>query len=263
MKLEQKRMNLFTQLYKSIFDYNSYRYFKKLSMGRAILYLFFTTLIIGSLGLVKPTYDFKKNASELTDVFMNKVPNFTFENGELKVYGDMPIIVEEKDETIIIDTTGKTDETILNKYKTGIFISKNKFVEKNSNVEQLETKFNKLFGIAFSKQDLEGMLPMLNTVNVFVFIIGLLVYFFGKLFSGLIVALTASIVTSSKRMDMRFETLYKLSIFALTLPSILKVIVQSTGEYLPFFDMIYYTIALIYVIKAILLKNKEDKIVSV
>lgn len=262
MKLEEKRMNVFSQLYKSIFDYNSYKYFEKLSMGRVIFYLFFTTIIIGSLGLIKPTYEFRKNASALTDVFMNKVPNFTFKDGELEAYGDMPIIVKENDETIIIDTTGKTDETILGKYKTGIFISKNKFVQKNSNSEQVETKFSKLFGVEFSKQDLEGMLPMLNTVNVFVFLIGLLVYFFGKLFSGIIVALTASIVTSTKQMNMKFEALYKLSIFALTLPSILKVIVQSTGKYLPFFDMAYYAIALIYVIKAILLKSKEEKTIS-
>lgn len=143
-------------------------------------YLLFVTLIVGTLGLIKPIYDFNMNVQEMNDVFKNQVSDFTFKNGELKAEGKMPVIAKEKHDVIIIDTSGGTDKNILNSYKTAVFISKDGIVKKSGG-QYIEVGFDKLpQGINFSKSDIKDLILPLKLINVFMILGGLIVYFLAR-----------------------------------------------------------------------------------
>lgn len=257
MDSKQKKMNFFTQLFKSIFDFNGYKYFVKSKTSQSMVYLLFVTLIFGTLGLIKPMYVFNRNVEEIDDVFENKVSDFVFENGELNVSGKMPVTVRKKHNTVIIDTSGSTDRSVLDKYASAVFISKNEIIKKENN-EYIEASFNKLpAGIKVIKADLKNLESFMKWVNVFMAAAGLIAYFFGKIISAIMTSFAATIVTAVKGVELKFDELFKLSIYALTLPSILKIIVSCSGKDISFFYLVYYTIALIYVSKAVSLIKEE------
>lgn len=262
MDLKQKKMNFFTQLFKSIFDFNSYKYFVKLKTSQSMAYLLLITLIFGTLSVIKPIYGFNMNVQEIDDVFKNKVSDFTFQNGKLNVHGEMPVIAKEKHNVIIIDTSGHTDRSIVDGYKTAVFISKDAIVKKDNN-EYIDVDFDKLpQGINFSKSDIKDLILPIKWINVFMILGGLIVYFFGKIISALMISFAATIITAVKNVELSFDKLFKLSIYALTLPSILKIVVEVSGKYISFFTFVYYTIAFIYVGKAISLIKEENQSIT-
>ena len=52
-------------------------------------------------------------------------------DGQLKIDGKMPIVISNRNnDYYIIDTSGKTDQSVLNSYDRGVLILKDKLIQK-------------------------------------------------------------------------------------------------------------------------------------
>ena len=139
--------------------------------------------------------------------------------------------------------------------KTVIFIGKDKLVQKKNNIETRSFSFKDFQSLNLNKADVEKFIPMLRWINVFIIIFGLLWFFVSKLVSALFLSLIGLVLSGIKNVKMNFSSLYKLSIYSLTLPILIKVVCSGFGISIPHFWLLYYTVGSIYLWNAITVKK--------
>ena len=246
-EMEEEKMGFFSKLKNSIFDPTAYNTFLKESTGRAVVYLLLLCLIFGGLNAIRNVYDFNRGIIVALSDFKEKVPNFTLENGELNVEGQMPIIINEgQASVVIIDTSGKSEGNVLDKYSSGVFISKTKFIQKKNAIQKTETDFANLRTLTITKPQVESWIGLAKYANIFIVVFGPIFFFAFKFISAFIVTLLGLIINAFFKAKVNFAELYKLSIYALTFSIMLKVFFAVISIEVPHFWMLYYGIPLIY-----------------
>jgi len=254
----EKKMNLFAQFYSSITRLEAYKYFFRQSFGKAFLYLFLISIPLAGISGFRAIYDYNMAINDATSYVKTDFPNFQLKNGELEVDAKMPYIVEKTEEIIIIDTTDKADATILNDYESGIFISKYGLDYKKSAFETRKIDFASLNGVTFTKDNLLKWIPYLKWFILAIIFFGFFFYIIGKLISALLLSIGGIIMAKVLKHRISFGNLYKLSIYSLTLSMLIQALINLMGLTIPFFSLIYYGIALVYLWKVIkVLKNQE------
>lgn len=257
--VEETKMNVFLKIFKSIGDFKAYKTFAKGKVGSAIFYLFIISLIFSIISLSVSFITLNEGVVYIKEDFMEKIPYFEFENGELTVHSDEPIIYEEDGGGImIIDTTGEYDESALNDYEYGFFIGKDKIVQKENSIQTQTIDFSPLEELTFDKDTIEEYLYLVDVI----FIVGMIIAFIFKFIGYIIVALwfsiIALIVNSALKAKLPYLDLLKLSIHAITLPALIGSICSFIGITIPFFGGIYHAIVVFYLYKAIIY-IKEDE----
>jgi hypothetical protein len=258
----EERMGFVSKVADSITKPEAYGYFIKQTVGKAIVYLILLTLIFESLNLVRPVIDYNTGINQLIRSFNMNMPDFELKNGELNVNGNMPIISGDVNYVVIVDTTGGTGENALDNYNAGILILKNKIIQKESSFQKKEYNLKDFGTLTIDKSDVKGWIPLLKVINVFIILFGYIGFFAGKLLSALILALIGLIISGSMKLRKDFGDLYKISIYSLTLPIIIKVLLSVIKYTIPYFFIIYYGIAVFYLWKAlsIIKKNEETQL---
>ena len=223
-------MGFFLKVKNSIINPKVYVEFVKESAGRAVLYIFLITLILGSIGRIKTVYEFAKLRDTAKDAINKDVRDFKFENGRLAVDGDMPITIKEEDGTvIIIDTSGSTTESALDEYNKGMLITDTKFINKKNSSQKEQVEFSSYKDFSFDKSDVLKIIDKSKVLNVFIVIFGVL-WFFGKQFLfALFTALLALIVNAVVKARVNFGEVYKLTLYSLTVPIIVNTIYDVSG----------------------------------
>ena len=252
-------MNLFAQFYNSITRFEAYKYFFRQSFGKAFLYLILISIPLAAISGFRTIYDFNVGINDAVKYVKTDFPNFELTNGELEVDAEMPYIVEKnEEELIIIDTTDKADATILNGYESGIFISKYGLDYKKSAFETRKIDFASFNGVTFTKDSILKWLPYLKWFTLLIILFGFFFYIIGKLISALFLSIGGIIMAKVIKHKISFGNLYKLSIYCLTLSILINALINLMGLTIPFFSLIYYGIALVYLWKVIkVLKNQE------
>lgn len=257
----EEKMSFLSQFRNSIVSFESYRHFLRQKVGRAVLYLLLLSLILSAVTGIKVLYDFNYGIDVMIRNFRTEVPNFVLKNGELTVDAPMPYYVEkDEDFLFVIDTSGKLDESVLNDYPEGIFLSRYEAVLKQNAFEIRKIDFSSLAGATITKDEVINWLPLLKWLSIFIIVFGFLFYFIGKLLSALLISLLGLIMSSAAKFRMEFGDLYKLSIYTLTLPMVIKALVGLAGINIPFFWLIYYGIAVFYLWKAIQLLKRDTEL---
>lgn len=256
---EENKMNLFTRFISSTAKFENYRIFAKESAGRAVLYLLMFTLIFGTIKLSKFIYNFNMAISEGINIISEDMPDFELKDGELFVEGEMPIVIQEDNDIFIIDTSGNSDESVLNSYSTGVLITKDMIIQKDNSIQTKTVRFAEFKDFSMNKEKLIKLMPMIRWGNIFIIIFGLLFYFVGKLIHALILSIAAVIINNSKKLNIPYGGLYGISIYALTLPSLIGVAASLAGITIPKFILISSIIAVFYIWKALnTIKNDDN-----
>lgn len=256
--MEQEKIKFFSRLNKSITNISYYNVFTKESLGRSFLYLFLLSLLISFVSAIIISYNTNQGLQSLKD-YGKTIPYFELKNGELNVSGDMPIIYKDPEDNapIIIDTSGKTDISILNQHEEAVLILKDKIIIKRNSIDKREIAFGEIKELNFNKNTLEKFIPNIKLILNIIVIIAVIIFmpiwlFITSLFSALILSLIGLIIKSITKKEISFNSIYIMSIYSLTLPLILKyIIVFNLPFTIPFFGFMYYGIAAFYIYKAI------------
>lgn len=253
--MKEEKINIFNSYIKSIFDFNSYNFFFKKSLGRAFLYLFFLTIVLGGLSTIRPLYKFNTALDEFTTNYTKSAPEFNFKDGILDVNSDTPLIYGDSQVGYIVDTSGKTTSSILKEYTSGILVTKNYIYQKDilGNVKDFPlSSFNVL---TFDKSSIEKELPNLKLLSILLIVYYPIRFFLGYLLNALILSFIALSLNAFIRSKTTFKGFYKLSLYALTLPTTFNLIITSIDKSVPsltmYLDLVFYGVGFIYILKAL------------
>lgn len=264
--MENNKINFFTRIGQSISNYDFYRIIVKESLGKAFGYLILFSLMISVLSCIKPVYDTNKAIGLVINHFESDIPYFELKNGELQVEGDMPIVFENENSIMVIDTRENPDESVIYGYQQGFLVTKTKMVSKEG-FEKTEYTFKDFGAIDFNKKDVQKFLPSLKVFLIPIIIIGIILWtIIGKLLSSLFVSLLGVVVNSMLHGNLKYGDIYKIGIYSLTFPSIIKFIIRLMPYKIPYlssmFFFIYYGLVILYIVKAIHSIKREGQFVG-
>ena len=100
-------MNVFKQLYVSLYSPKDMATFRNQGIGKTILFVFLLTLI----SIIPSSYYFnvmiKDGMNMIQETISTEMPNFEIKNGKLTVEGDQPTIINKNGFVIFVDDSGK------------------------------------------------------------------------------------------------------------------------------------------------------------
>ena len=274
---EIKKSYFLKDLIKSIKDFDKYEDFAIEGIGKSVKYFIKILLIFCAVICIAYTYKIVKNTNNVYISLKDKIPNFSYENGELITENTDAIIIEDYGEivgSIIIDTKTDQENSVndykeqIDKYGSAILLLKNKIIVLNSNLNgQAEYKYSDLLS-AYNvqngtKEQLVNYIEGLNIVTViftvfFVMLIYLFIaYFLTTVIDVLMLSCLGYVSSRFFRLKIKFSVAFSVAVHSLTLPMILNLIyilVNLFTEFeIKYFQIMYYTIAYIYVVVAVLM----------
>lgn len=226
---------------------------KEQETGKAVKYLMVVMLILGSIIMIKGDIKFNDIIKNSLEAITNKCPDFELKDGKFVCRGEMPFVsVGKSNIAFIIDTSGKTRIDTLNNFKSGIFITENNLVYKKSSYETTSYKFSDFKTLNITKSWLINVIRNYTIpVLVFVFIIGFVFIIIGKMIGVLFLTLIALILARILKTEINYENIFKISIYAIIVPTILNNVLDWTTLKIPYFWVIYYAIAIFFLVRYI------------
>lgn len=242
---EQGVFRFVKQFYESITRIETYRDRLRGPLCEAIVFMVVVTLSLGTLSMIRPILEFNRGIRQVTIGIEKDLPDFILKDGQLTAA--KPFLMRKgKQSIIIMDTSEVHRPEEMEGYTDGVFIGKDRIILQQNGFIRREMRFDEFAGVEFTKEDLVRFLPYLQWLDPLILIFGWFGFFIGKLCSAIILSLLGFIIAARLQTRMGFKGLYKLSIYALSLPIALKVLLSFTGLTVPFFWVIYYGAALIY-----------------
>lgn len=241
-------INIAQSLYRSIIDVKAYSEFRTRPSGSTFLYLLLVTVILGGISAARLAVEMNTVIGNATSTMKKNIPDFKLDKKGISVNVPMPYVKDMGTDFIwAVDTTGKTGKSVFLGHRQGILITADRITYKES--ETKTTDYDaKILGalITFSKQDIERYLSYSWVIIVITLPFFLMFFYAAKLFSALILSVPGLIINEVLKSGVSFDDLYKLSIYALTAPIMLKVALEFTHYSVPYFFIIYYGVGLLY-----------------
>lgn len=255
-------MGFFKSIAASLTEPNNYPELIKKTTGKSIAYLVLLVLLFGTPVMINISWSYNQEIDSILAAAQTDLPDFSFTRGELEVYADMPLIIPGEDQQIIIiDTTGKTKASVLDKYQSGILISRYQLINKESALKTETLNFSEIKQLTFDKADVLKWIPLLKVFWVFLLLGGLVMMILGKLLAVVILSLLGLLLSKMQKHNLTYDQSLRLSAHALTAPIIFQACKDIVYPQLPLNGLIYYTIFIIYMWLAIkALKDQESLI---
>lgn len=257
----QKNANIFVKFIKSFTDFSIYNQIRREKTSKAIGYLLLLSLVFGIVYagvLVNNT----NTSIDQTIQFLesNESPDIYIENGRLNMDIDEPFIhTEGKDLIFILDMTDTYDYGELAGYDTGYLITPERIIISQEGSPPIPFEFNTIEDMHIDKfkvidflQTMKGIL--FGSIFVVIIIGTILLKFLESLFASII----GLIINSIMNTPFTFNELYKVGIYAFTLPSLIILLINSFSIPLSFGLKILLYYGLIAVIFHVALKHMAE-----
>lgn len=276
MSEETKKTNFFKDFFKSIKDLDKYEDFAIELPKKAFIYLLKLIAIFCIIISIFYTYKIVENINNLYSNLKEKLPDFSYSQGNLQMNSKEPIVIEDYKDSIgriIIDTN--ITESEVDKYKQeidqkkiGVLILKDKCILlSNTAIGQVSyayTDLVKSYDISeFTKQDVVNYVESMNIISIYVsiyfvmFVYLYIIYFISILMDVILLSILAWFVSRISRIRLKYAPSLSVAIHSITLPVLLNLIYiivnLLTGFKIKYFQLMYSTISYIYVIVAILM----------
>ena len=274
-----KGMGFFKKVKYSICNIEKYPEMATEGIGKALTYIAKLVVILAIVLSIWTLYQTYQMIREGTTYLENQFPDFSYSDGTLTVNSEDIITIDnEQFGRIIVDTSTDSEETInqylnsINEYGAGALILKNRVVLKNiTMVGEISYNYKESLDsinlTAFNKQDVvnyvnDGQINSLYfSIFITLFIYGFSMYFINTLWYAIIISIVGYFTMWMLKMRMRYVAVFNMTIYALTLSTILNIIYlivnivfNFTIEY---FSIMYVTVATIYLLAAIFIIKSD------
>jgi hypothetical protein len=242
----------------SISDFGAYKRFASEPLNKAFGYLVVLVLVFGLPFLVYTAAKFHAGINQAVDLFKESCPDFTFANGELTVHAVMPIVIDDGGSYMVVDTTGGTDESVLDDYESGMFVSQTRAVVKRNRYETREIDLSQLKEMTVTKADVEEWLPGLKAFSVFIVVFGLVYMLAAKLLGAVIMGLVCLLFATVQKAGLTYGSSIGVSIYALTLPTLFQTLQHIFLPQFPQPGLVYYAVLVLYLWFAVRANKSDD-----
>lgn len=261
-----KKPNFYIKVWKSITDPKFYSYFISESLGKAFGYFLLFSLLVGLISgtiIANKTKSYINEAIDFTS--SDKMHEFHISNGELYVDIDEPYIYEDERFIFIIDMNEQYTYNDLAGYETGYLLTPKIIYMSQVGTQPLPLNLEDFKDLYFDNESLVNFLEYSKKILVVPIIITILI---GLLFMNLITSFFSSIIAlifnSIFETRLTYSQLYNISIYALTLPTIVIVITINGPIFaLPagLYILLYYCGISGYIIAALKSLKKSQEII--
>ena len=235
---------------RAAFKPRAYRQLVQRPFSRACLYLALL-VILAHLPYSLSTWAQVRQAREGMEALLREVPPFRIRDGLLDLQLDEPLVVEPAPgQILIIDPQGEVSEDVLAGYERGMLIGARKMVYRDATVYHT-VRFSSLEGLAHRDHELNSLTAWYPAAAIAHHLWFLGAAYIRQLLGALLVAALVFSVVRIQRRRAYFPTLWKASVYALTLPSLvtagLGALAIETGVWWPLF----WAVGLAYVFLAL------------
>ena len=287
---KKKGINFFKKVWYSTTKFDKYIEMADEGVKKSTKYLVKIIILLALIISIIGIYDTNLKLDEGLRYIANDLPNFKY--SEDKLYVDVNEVIRGQDTifdlgNIIVDTVTE-EQNKIEEYKkeiaksekrTGIIILKNKIIQVVDTNENEEIKINEIsYGYVattllgkttseFSKDDIVTFLGgtgriYISVVNFLIYILAYFMsYFASTIVYVLLLAVVGNITVLITKVKVKFSTIYSISIYSLTLPTILSLIYfivkYLTGLQIKYFDIAYVAIGYIYLATVIFLMKTD------
>lgn len=228
-------MNVFKQLYASIYSPKLISTFRFQGIGKTILYVF----ILSLLSTIPTAYHFTSGLIEglkgFDETLQKDLPTFSIEDGQLTAETDRPVEIRKASFIVILDDTGTYGVEEIEAKQNAIGILQDRFVFA-ANGQAQSYEYN-LMNFSLSKQDLievskqfNQLLPIVISILIFV------MYVFGsfvKFIEVTILALFGLAFKNSLQRRLNFKQVFVIAAYATTVATIFFFIMDSLQVAVP------------------------------
>jgi len=229
-------MNIFKQLFKSIYSPKDIAAYRFQGMGKTIFYVFLLTFIsvLPSIFFFSSTLSNGLNSAH--SLLEEETPSFSIQNGQLSAKTDVPVTVQEGNFTFILDPTGAVTEKDVGDEGNAFAILKSKFVI-SAGGQTDAYSYSMMEGLNISKSDLIGFVDNVSKIkNIIIPIFSVFIYLFSSvsLFIEVsVLALLGLILKNLAGKKVTYGQLWKMSAYSETLPTLFFTIMAILKTSVP------------------------------
>ena len=275
----QLKKGFFKKVWYSIDKIDKYSELAAEGLGKALRYLVILIIILACIASSRMVYETTKAINKFASNIDRIVPEVNYKDGKLNIEAE-GVITDNETELgkVIIDTNVEDEETI-NKYiedisedEDGIIILKEKAIIKERKKEQSTINYSELFKNTENIQinNKQELINFIKSPNIIfnVFTVYLISFFIAYMFNALIyivfISIFAYLATIILKLKIRYVAVFNMVVYGITLPTILEMIYFIVNIFysytIPYFDLMYVSVATIYVMAAIfILKGELNK----
>lgn len=281
---KEEKLTFLKKIKMSIFDFEKYQDLAAEKVIKTICYIAVLVLIFSLIVAGIVTYKFSATIANVRNYIAENIETITFENNQLNIitknHEEKTTIENEQINMKVVLATQiedekKVKESIdeLNSEGNAILILKNELIVKNELLTKPITYSYKSLAEQYNinkidKQEALNLLSYDTIKPVMLTIFGILfIYFFiisylpSTLIDIIILSVFAYIVSAIAKITLKYTAVYNISAYSLTLPIILNIIYVIinglTGFTIKYFEIMYTTIATIYITAAILMIRSD------
>lgn len=266
-----RKMNFFVRVYKSITNFDTYTQFASEPISKAIKYILILVLIFAIIISTIYVVAFKSKVSEGAKYLKENVEDINFNNKILSYNNDKCSIYNEEGSVVPIIIVDTSETPNIEEYKDKVKLYNYGFIllrDKMMIFIMSDNTENQFTTVSYSDYYIENMnkeeiLESFDNITIYIFlaitlfIVQFTQYFIYIMLNAVMLAIMGQIVAIILRLRMKFSETYKMGLYALTLPTLLELIYiivnNVTGFVIPYFSWMYTTISYIYIFVAILM----------
>lgn len=241
-------MNIFQQFLKSIYSPKDVALFRFQGIGKSIGYVFLLMLISTVITGISIGNDMLKWVSLTHEKIINELPDFELKNGKLSSNLDSPIIEESDGFTFIFDPTGKVTLDDVTTHRNAIGLLQKEAVIVNESEKQ-QLPYSTFGDITLNKNKIVSFTKQLNSIiYVILPFLFLFIYLFQTSFKFIGISVLAAIglfLAKQFNRKLRYNSLWILSAYAVTIPTLFFAITDALKIFIPFAFLLYWVTATI------------------
>jgi hypothetical protein len=219
-------------------------------MGKTFLYIFFISVLSVLPIFINFVQNFNHIYDEAVRIINEEVPDFSIQDGKLHTDKNEPVIIEESgNSTFIIDSTGQTTvDDVETKYNdTLAFLQYDVVINLNNQTQSMS--YQQLGMEEMSRTEMQQFLDSVGSVKSIIhaitFVLFYLIQVAGHIISITILALIGLILKNALKLNINYGHLWKLSTYAITLPTVFFMIMHFFRAIVPFASLINWTVMII------------------
>lgn len=273
MEESKQKIGFLKRLKIAIFKLEDYGFFLGEKFKVALKYFLLLMLLISMVVSAVDTYTISKMLNKGKIYLENEFPEFTYEDGSLKLDEKIDAYDHEYEFKLLVDTTENLSDEEIKNYKTqtynhpyGIILLKDKFVYIANGVEaeySYEEFLNSSALEIKNKEDLISVIFETATPAVLTtfFAVDLLTVYIANTITTfadvIVIALFGLIAARFCGLKFKAAPMFSIAIYSLSLSLVLtaiySVVYGLTGFVINYFNVMYLLIAYVYIIAAILM----------
>ena len=253
-------MNIFKQLIVSLYSPKDIATFQHQGIGKTIFYVFLLVLI----SVLPSVYYFNTSMTSGFETIKETVekdfPSFTIENGELISDETAPVTINKGSLTFIFDSTGTITKQAVTSSDNTIALLKNEWVY--SSAGQSQSFSYSMMGISTLTDEnmIEILTAMESMLPVMIPVIDFIIYLFSSALKFIEISVLAFFGLMLQRTvdkTMQYRHLWRLSAYAVTLPTIFFTIMEALKTIVPGGFLIHWFVAVIMLMLTLKELNTE------